>query len=361
MTKSITAVARHPSIASIVAEAREVHLQYVENCAQTIEFYRNGKLLAEKRIAELQAEIRRLGSGDVDPVDEVKEEPRPMPPLVVKVEPNVDDFIGFDEPAATDHDAEPDDSAAPSVMDYAQLFLLPTELECIDCKAIFPSTVRLEEHWKECDTREANFKASFMFDTSRMVRNIYGTFDCPIAHCKRQFEKAFAVNAHMKVHMPGYRYRYPCTEPNCPEKFNVKYKFKQHMRTHWLVNPLKCPEPGCDEVFTNDMRLKRHLVLHRGARPHQCEVCGSSFKMKNTLLRHKLIHSDDKPFVCEIEGCGKRFGRREHMREHMDRHPGESRLTCDWSGCTKTFKSKFWLDKHKRVSGGRLYFLFIYC
>lgn len=53
--------------------------------------------------------------------------------------------------------------------------------------------------------------------------------------------------------------------------------------------------------------------------------CGKSFPSLRKLRHHKVVHSDEFPFVCAYKGCGKRFKRKFgidlHSTTHFDLDP----------------------------------------
>ncbi|XP_034276613.1 vascular endothelial zinc finger 1 isoform X1 [Pantherophis guttatus] len=53
---------------------------------------------------------------------------------------------------------------------------------------------------------------------------------------------------------------------------------------------------------------------------HACEMCGKAFRDVYHLNRHKLSHSDEKPFECPI--CNQRFKRKDRMTYHVRSHEG---------------------------------------
>ncbi|KAF3841386.1 hypothetical protein F7725_007248 [Dissostichus mawsoni] len=55
---------------------------------------------------------------------------------------------------------------------------------------------------------------------------------------------------------------------------------------------------------------------------HGCEMCGKAFRDVYHLNRHKLSHSDEKPFECPI--CQQRFKRKDRMTYHVRSHDGGS-------------------------------------
>ena len=45
------------------------------------------------------------------------------------------------------------------------------------------------------------------------------------------------------------------------------------------------------------------------------KVCLKFFKEKQRVERHRLTHTGEKPYKCEI--CTKGFTQKEHMRRHV--------------------------------------------
>lgn len=65
----------------------------------------------------------------------------------------------------------------------------------------------------------------------------------------------------------------------------------------------------CNKNFSSGMRLNQHKGRHRRAieRPFVCDICGKSFRDKETITRHLFTtHVDSEPkFECET--CHKRY------------------------------------------------------
>lgn len=70
------------------------------------------------------------------------------------------------------------------------------------------------------------------------------------------------------------------------------------------------------KVIKSDSKASATLQTNESVSsdPHQCDVCSKVFTRVTHLKRHKLTHSDERPFVCDI--CDKRFRRADHLREY---------------------------------------------
>ena len=81
----------------------------------------------------------------------------------------------------------------------------------------------------------------------------------------------------------------------------------------------KCTFEGCDKSFKQKQHLKNHMLIHAdGVRPFRCTYanCGKAFKSISHLKDHtQSIHMRLKPFECVF--CKSYFSRNSSLKYHI--------------------------------------------
>ena len=48
---------------------------------------------------------------------------------------------------------------------------------------------------------------------------------------------------------------------------------------------------------------------------HPCDICGKKFTRPQHVIRHKLLHTGEKPHACP--NCDKSFAREDKLKHHL--------------------------------------------
>ncbi|GAB0100517.1 hypothetical protein DMENIID0001_165670 [Sergentomyia squamirostris] len=230
-----------------------------------------------------------------------------------------------------------------SQMDF-QEFSLP----CPICSEICETIDSLEEHIiKHTRKRTENIKCPGCRESEKHDHKLnvpcpkcskVMTRECLI--CLKQFENNQKLVCHMKK---KHDTKFKC--PVCSRDFELKKKMLEHLvQDHNDPKPYKCPQ--CPRGYKGERRLKRHVEIH-GPNGVQCRVCGQPFRNVEILENHMRRHHQMPPLTFECCHCGVTYKRKQHLKMHMVLHSKDGLYTC--LVCLKQYFSKKKLAKHLRV------------
>jgi KRAB domain-containing zinc finger protein len=91
----------------------------------------------------------------------------------------------------------------------------------------------------------------------------------------------------------------------------------------------------CGKSFCNLTSMLNHRTIHFEDRPYPCTKCNKKFRLQNSLRQHMMIHQDTKDYICER--CGKSFKISEALRIHRLRYHDKVHYKCEI--CDRKFMS----------------------
>ncbi|XP_040280154.1 vascular endothelial zinc finger 1 isoform X4 [Bufo bufo] len=131
----------------------------------------------------------------------------------------------------------------------------------------------------------------------------------------------------------------------CGKAFRDVYHLNRHKLSHSDEKPFECPV--CNQRFKRKDRMTYHVRSHEGGitKPYTCSVCGKGFSRPDHLSCHvKHVHSTERPFKCQT--CTAAFATKDRLRTHMVRHEGK--VSCNVCG---KLLSPAYITSHLKTHG----------
>lgn len=158
--------------------------------------------------------------------------------------------------------------------------------------------------------------------------------------CERVFSHQQTVRIHYRIHTNEKPYE--C--PSCPERFIRSDYLERHMKIHWkdgglgplppMMIPVKSssssvvPSASVGASDSSDSTSPQKPTIGRagllpenyhfveaGDGQYACKICDQVFSQSDSLRKHALTHTEEKPFFCDV--CDRSFNRVDYLKEHF--------------------------------------------
>ena len=179
----------------------------------------------------------------------------------------------------------------------------------------------------------SEYKNHLVQEHDQSPKSIYG---CPI--CFTKFGKNKHLVQHVKTHLGVKAFK--CDQ--CGTKYGREESLKRHLMVHSKKKPYSCSI--CPKTFSRSEYLVAHLKAHSRSK-HICDKCGIVCSTKFNLSVHLKVHTNVKPFVCEL--CNKSFLRNDFLDNHMEVVHKKNKPKCDI--CGKKFSRMDVLKRHEKM------------
>ncbi|XP_064605341.1 zinc finger and SCAN domain-containing protein 2-like isoform X2 [Liolophura sinensis] len=215
---------------------------------------------------------------------------------------------------------------------------------CKDCDARFSVVRDLMLHTSQTGHQPANKcdRCKHVAKSEKCLRRHVqkhdksGFYKCDL--CDAAIKNPWGIISHYATH-PGIRI-YTC--PFCKKSLKSQKSVTSHVRHYH--GPNICPCLICGKI-TPKVLLKTHMVTH-ARKTHGCPKCDKKFASTERVQNHiKYIHTRDhskRPFLCDL--CGKGWPSKSHLLLHQQVHSDQMFFQCDL--CGKQFKRRHNLTSH---------------
>lgn len=228
--------------------------------------------------------------------------------------------------------------------------------KCADCDDCFPNAIDLYEHSKihssNCDETADGYnlecdECHFLFETlDDFVHHMADAHNLS-KKCIRPIKCLWCGDRFVRVQGLYSHIRYAHNFNKCDDSTNIAKECVRKNAPASKQNSCLCTI--CGKFLSTSVALSTHLLIHSNVKPFKCNVCDATFRQYNTLYIHKTIHTNERKYKCKE--CNKMFRQNAHLKTHLKTHGiGIDR----WHACTicaKQFYSKGNLSVSEKVKG----------
>lgn len=136
---------------------------------------------------------------------------------------------------------------------------------------------------------------------------------------KRPICCRFIIRGQLVEHERIHSGEKPFACDQCPKRFAQSSQLRQHSSIHSEVGTHVCPT--CGEAFARPWRLASHRrAAHADdsgvQKRYHCDDCGREYSLRQSWIYHRLTHSNDRPFQCDV--CSRQFRVAGQLRQHAN-------------------------------------------
>ncbi|KAK7481719.1 hypothetical protein BaRGS_00027092 [Batillaria attramentaria] len=182
------------------------------------------------------------------------------------------------------------------------------------------------------------------------------TLTCTYLGCLAKFRTQTALDIHNCCHNEEDT-GFMCCE--CQEPFHAWKALRIHLwRSHSVdVDLFQCD--SCKYKTDTLHKLGVHQEIHSDSRPYTCDVCGKGFKQLSQMKNHQIIHEEHRQGgknvnwftskVCHI--CNRVFANSKCLKKHVEAvHSKVKPYVCQY--CDHTTARKAMMELHLRTHTG---------
>uniref|UniRef100_A0A8C5PWG1 Uncharacterized protein n=1 Tax=Leptobrachium leishanense TaxID=445787 RepID=A0A8C5PWG1_9ANUR len=165
-------------------------------------------------------------------------------------------------------------------------------------------------------------------------------------HTQLQYGSAYTSSTSSSNQEVDYELGKTHACPECGKHFHYRSKLIRHRRLHTGEKPFACSV--CGKCFTQASSLSTHHRRHMGEKPFVCFQCGKCYTDNKSLIQHFKLHMQTEEFACS--DCGRCFRTVSELVSHQSVHIGEKPFLC--SVCGKSFSCKAHVVRHQITHTG---------
>jgi KRAB domain-containing zinc finger protein len=184
-------------------------------------------------------------------------------------------------------------------------------------------------------------------------------FICAFDECTARYSTQVGLNLHLyrKHNLPA-----PINCPQCKQGFTFDSEVKIHLK-HCTGLPIR--EKGslkenphldildngfrcqiCSQIYETRAKWSVHYY-HKHKTSNICSICQKQLSSSTSLFKHiRVMHDKIKKYVCGFPGCARSFGFKHSLMYHQNLHTNSKPFKCDI--CDFSTGDRSCMSKHKK-------------